>query len=317
MTQKQSPPHALFIAGPTASGKSAFALAAAKQLNGTIINADSMQVYDTLRVVTARPSAAESETVPHALYGHVAAGAAYSVGQWQTDALAAIAQAHHAGRLPIIIGGTGLYFKSLSDGLANIPDIPDDIRHRLRAALATHGAAHMHGLLAACDSPLAARLNPNDGQRILRGLEVFQATGQPLSTWQQQETTSPLDFPVVNLLLMPQRDWLYARCNQRFEQMIEAGAMAEIEALQALRLDPDTPVMKALGVPELLAHLAGDLPLEEAVSQAQQQTRRYAKRQMTWFRNQMISWQAFKGQDYEHNLDKIFSFISRTGLTPR
>jgi len=317
MTQKPSPPHALFIAGPTASGKSAFALAAAKQLNGTIINADSMQVYDTLRVVTARPSAAEMEAMPHCLYGHVAAGAAYSVGQWQGDALEAIAQAQQAGRLPIIIGGTGLYFKSLSDGLVDIPDIPDDVRQSLRAAMARNGAAHMHTLLAACDSALAARVNRNDGQRILRGLEVFQATGQKLSVWQQQKTKVPLTYPVLNVLLMPQRDWLYARCNQRFEQMIEAGAMAEIEALQALDLAPDTPVMKALGVPELMGHLLGQLSLEEAVSIAQQQTRRYAKRQMTWFRNQMISWQAFNEQDYEHNFDKIFSFISKTGLTPQ
>jgi len=315
MTQKPQLPQALFIAGPTASGKSAFALAAAEKLNGTIINADSMQVYDTLRLLTARPSAEDEARVPHKLYGHVKAGAAYSVGQWQSNALQAISQTQAEGRVPILVGGTGLYFRSLTEGLADIPDIPDAVRQKLRQQLQTEGAAALHEALKACDSALAARLNPNDSQRILRGLEVFQATGQKLSVWQQQEPPAPLSFPVTQVLLLPERQWLYERCNARFAQMLENNALDEVKALLALKVAADSPVMKALGVAELSAYMAGETPLEAAVERAQQQTRRYAKRQMTWFRNQMIAWEAFNEQDYEDNFAKIFSFITKTGLT--
>jgi tRNA dimethylallyltransferase len=308
-------PRALFIAGPTASGKSAIALAVAKHVNGCIINADSMQVYDTLQVLSARPSAADMAQAPHHLYGHVAAGAAYSVGAWQKHAMAAIAAAHAAGQVPILVGGTGLYFKSLLDGIAEIPQTPDAIRATVRARLQADGAPALHAALAQIDPELASRLPPQDGQRIARGLEVFEATQQKLSVWQQQKTPSPLDFEVAKICLMPDRAWLYARCDRRFSTMLESGGLEEVRALMGLQLAPDSPVMKALGVPELRAYLAEEISLDTAVSQAQQQTRRYAKRQMTWFRNQMVAWEAFNEQDYEHNPNKIFSFISKIGLT--
>jgi tRNA dimethylallyltransferase len=315
MIKKTSSPRALFIAGPTASGKSAIALAIAEAVGGCIINADSMQVYDQLQLLTARPSAADMARVPHQVYGHIDPCVAYSVGQWQSDALAAIAQAHAKQQIPIIIGGTGLYFKALSDGLAAIPETPAPIRAALRQRLKQQGAEALHAQLRQCDAALAARLQPQDGQRIIRGLEVYEATGQPLSQWQQQPTQSPLDFPVAEILLMPERSWLYGRCDQRFVSMIEQGALDEVAALAARQLSPDLPAMKALGVAELIAYQSGDMTLEQAIAQAQQQTRRYAKRQMTWFRNQMISWNHFSEQDYEHKMDKIFSFISKIGLT--
>ncbi len=315
MTQKTPSPRALFIAGPTASGKSAIALAIAEAVGGCIINADSMQVYDHLQLLTARPSVADMARVPHHLYGHIDPSVAYSVGQWQAEALAAIAQAHAKQQVPIIIGGTGLYFKALSDGLADIPETPAAIRDSLRQRLKEQGAEVLYRELQQCDGELAARLKPQDGQRISRGLEVYQATGQPLSQWQKQPTQSPLDFPVAEILLMPERSWLYERCDHRFRIMIEQGALDEVTALARRKLSPDLPAMKALGVSELIAYQAGELTLEQATEQAQQQTRRYAKRQMTWFRNQMISWNSFSEQDYEHESDKIFSFISKIGLT--
>ena len=309
------PPRALFIAGPTASGKSAIALAIAKLVNGCIINADSMQVYDTLQVLSARPSAADMAQASHHLYGYVAAGAPYSVGAWQKDALAAIAKAHAAGQVPILIGGTGLYFKSLLEGIAEIPETPEAIRASVRRRLQDQGGPALHAALAKIDPELAARLQPQDGQRLARGMEVFEATGQKLSIWQQQKTVSPLDFEVAKICLMPERAWLYERCDRRFLSMAENGGLDEVRALLALGLASDTPVMKALGVPEMQAYLDGETPLDLAIRQAQQQTRRYAKRQMTWFRNQMITWEAFGEQDYEHNTDKIFAFITKTGLT--
>ena len=300
----------ILIAGATASGKSALALALAEQLNGRIINADSMQVYDTLDVLTARPPREDLRRAPHVLYGHVPVAAPYNVGQWQAAALAEIKAAQAAGQRPIIVGGTGLYFKSLTTGLADIPDIPDAIRNGLRARLNTDGAAALYGELERVDAPLAARLPPTDTQRILRGLEVFEATDQPLSVWQAQ----PLDAPLsdyLGLLLMPAREWLYARCNQRFDAMLEAGALAEVEQIWALNLPPDTMALKALGVADLMAFLHGEIDRDTAIAQAQQATRRYAKRQMTWFRNQMSAWPRFSEQEYENNFAKIFSFISK------
>ena len=300
----------ILIAGATVSGKSALALALAEQLNGRIINADSMQVYDTLDVLTARPPREDLRRAPHVLYGHVPVAAPYNVGQWQAAALAEIKAAQAAGQRPIIVGGTGLYFKSLTTGLADIPDIPDAIRNGLRARLNTDGAAALYGELERVDAPLAARLPPTDTQRILRGLEVFEATDQPLSVWQAQ----PLDAPLsdyLGLLLMPAREWLYARCNQRFDAMLEAGALAEVEQIWALNLPPDTMALKALGVADLMAFLHGEIDRDTAIAQAQQATRRYAKRQMTWFRNQMSAWPRFSEQEYENNFAKIFSFISK------
>ena len=300
----------ILIAGPTASGKSALALAVAEAVNGCIINADSMQVYDTLNVLTARPPSDDLRRARHELYGHMPVAAPYSVGQWQAQAMVAIEAAQARGQRPILVGGTGLYFKSLTEGLIDIPDIPDPIRNGLRARLTEEGLAPLYAELQKRDAELAARLPENDKQRILRGLEVVEATGRPLSDWQAEKQTPPLpDYQ--GLLLMPDRDWLYARCNKRFESMMAGAAMAEVEELWALNLPPDANAMKALGVAEIIAFLTGEIDRDAAIAQAQQATRRYAKRQMTWFRNQMSDWRSFTEQDYENYFAKIFSFISK------
>ena len=300
----------ILIAGATASGKSALALALAEQLNGCIINADSMQVYDTLHVLTARPPRQDLRRAPHVLYGHVPVAAPYSVGAWQAAALAEIDAATARGQRPILVGGTGLYFRSLTQGLADIPDIPEALRDGLRARAEAEGLAALYNELQAVDAALAARLPSTDKQRILRGLEVYEATGTPLTAWQEATPAAPLtDY--TGILLMPERDWLYGRCNARFEAMLEDGALAEVETLWALNLPPDATALKALGVADLMALLHGEIDRETAMAQAQQATRRYAKRQMTWFRNQMSDWQSFSEKDYENNFAKIFSFISK------
>ena len=299
----------LLIAGATASGKSALALALAHHYDGVIINADSMQVYGVLRQLTARPSEAEEAQAPHRLYGHIAPGAPYSVGIWQEQAMAEIEAAQKARRRPIVVGGTGLYFASLTQGLSAIPDIDAAIRQAWRARLVTEGAAALHGLLSERDPQLAARLSPSDGQRIARALEVEEATGTKLSDWQKIEPQALLG-DAVKILLMPDRDWLYERCNARFETMMRGTARAEVEKLWSYNLPPDTPVMKALGVAEILNLLHGETDEEAAITAAQQATRRYAKRQMTWFRNRMDDWQSFSEKDYEKDFKKIFSFIA-------
>ena len=300
----------ILIAGATASGKSALALALAEKYNGCVINADSMQVYDTLHVLTARPPKEDLRRAPHLLYGHVPVAAPYSVGQWQAEALDAIAQAEKNGQRPILVGGTGLYFKSLTEGLADIPDIPETVRAALRARLDSDGLAVLYAELQRVDSALGARLPSTDSQRILRGLEVFEATGEPLSQWQKQVQKPPLTA-FCGILLMPDRDWLYARCNARYEAMLADGAQNEVERLWALNLPPDANALKAVGVSQLMALMQGEIDAETATAQAQQATRRYAKRQMTWFRNQMKDWQLFSEQDYENNFANIFSFISK------
>ena len=299
----------LLIAGATASGKSALALALAQKYDGVIINADSMQVYAVLRQLTARPSEAEEAQAPHRLYGHVAPGAPYSVGIWQQEALAEIEAAQQSGKRPIVVGGTGLYFESLTQGLSAIPDIDDDIRQKWRKQLAEQGSEQLHDLLRSRDGELAARLSPSDGQRIVRALEVEEATGTKLSDWQKIKPQAPLGA-AVKILLMPTRDWLYRRCDARFEQMMRGSARAEVEKLWAYNLPPDTPAMKALGVAELIALSSGEMDEAAAIAAAQQATRRYAKRQMTWFRNRMSDWQSFSEKDYEKDFEKIFSFIA-------
>lgn len=299
----------LLIAGATASGKSALALALAQKYDGVIINADSMQVYAVLRQLTARPSEAEEAQAPHKLYGHVAPGAPYSVGTWQQEALAEIEAARQSGKRPIVVGGTGLYFESLTQGLSAIPDIADDIRQKWRKQLAEQGSEQLHDLLRSRDGELAARLSPSDGQRIVRALEVEEATGTKLSDWQKIKPQAPLGA-AVKILLMPTRDWLYRRCDARFEQMMRGSARAEVEKLWAYNLPPDTPAMKALGVAELIALSSGEMDEAAAIAAAQQATRRYAKRQMTWFRNRMSDWQSFSEKDYEKDFEKIFSFIA-------
>jgi len=302
-------PFAVLIAGPTASGKSALGLALADRLGGEIINADSMQVYGDLRIVTARPSAEEEAQAPHHLYGHVSADIVYSTGQWLTDATSAIGQVQARGKVPIVLGGTGLYFRSLTEGFVEVPDIPDTIRASTRTEVDEIGPVAAHGLLCDVDPDWAAQVHENDPQRIARGLEVFRATGRPLSAWQAEPVAAPDLGLVAKIVLEPDREWLIERIHRRFRMMVEAGAVDEVEALLKQELAPALPAMKALGVPELGRYLAGEMLLEEAIEAAAIKSRQYAKRQSTWFRQQMISWNKVFAQDLESQVAEIFSFI--------
>ncbi len=277
---------AVLIAGPTASGKSAAALALAQALNGAVINADSMQVYAQAPILTAAPSAADKARAPHFLYGHVSVTDAYSVGRYAADAAAALEDARGQGRLPILVGGTGLYFMALTQGLAHVPPTPPDIRDAARALLDEIGVAALHERLAAKDPRTAALLRPTDPQRVLRAYEVWQATGRPLAEWQQ----SPADPILKNLRLakfvldLP-RPQLRQRIATRFETMVEAGALAE--ALSLKQLDPALPAAKLLGLRPLIALAEGRIGRDAALDEAITATRQFAKRQMTWFRNRM------------------------------
>jgi len=294
VARHQVTPRAILIAGPTASGKSAAALALAERLRGTVINADSMQVYRELAVLTARPSKADMARAPHRLYGTVPAARAYSVGSWLEDAARAIAEAEGEGRLPILVGGTGLYFKALVEGLAPIPDIPPEIRQAWRASAAALGAEGLYRELEARDPAMAKRLRPSDPQRLVRALEVIDATGISLAEWQGGAAAPGLAPDAVRkLVIAPERDPLYTAINTRFDRMVEQGALQEVRALLALGLDPGLPAMRAHGVRELSAYLAGTCSLEEAVSKAKTESRRYAKRQMTWLRRFMQDWDWF------------------------
>lgn len=285
--KKQRP---ILIAGPTASGKSGLALELAERHGGLIINADSMQVYRELRILTARPSPEDMMRVPHALYGHVAAAEAYSVGRWIEDVRAALAQAAEVDRVPIIVGGTGLYFKALVEGLSAIPPIPPDVRAYWRAQAAA-GAPALHARLAERDPEMAARLGNRDTQRLTRALEVITATGRSLADWQREPGTRVLDADATErLLVLPERAQLYARCNRRFDAMLAAGAVSEVEQLLSLGLSSGMPAMAALGVEPLAAMLAGRLSREDAIARAKAETRQYAKRQLTWIRRHMIAW---------------------------
>lgn len=278
----------LVIGGPTASGKSGLALRLAQTGNGTIINADSMQVYAELRIITARPSAAEEAVVPHHLYGVVSAAERMSAARWRALALDAIDAAHAVGRLPIIVGGTGLYLRSLMQGLSDIPEIPPTIRAEAMAIQAEQGSPFLHGELAKVDPVTAARLHPTDSQRLIRAWEVWRATGRSISDWQADPPRdAPTHLAFTTLVVEPPRARLYAQCDRRFELMLAEGALAEVAAFDRLDLDPALPAAKALGVPELRALARGEITLEEATTRAQQMTRNYAKRQLTWFRNQV------------------------------
>jgi tRNA dimethylallyltransferase len=309
------PRPAIIIAGPTASGKSGLALAVAEEFGGVVVNADAMQVYDVLRVVTARPAAADEAAAPHRLYGVLPPSEACSAARWRDMAAAELEAAWAAGRLPIVVGGTGLYLRALRQGLSPIPDIPQDVRHRSRRCLAELGNAGVHALLAARDPVMAARLEPGDSQRMVRAFEVIEATGRSLAEWQAAPPEGGVAARWLTFALLPPREALYAACNGRFERMVEAGALDEVQALTALGLDAALPAMKALGVPELAAHLAGTLTLEAAVAAAQQATRNYAKRQMTWFRHQLGNAEALTEQYSESLPGKIFPFVRRFLLT--
>ena len=284
-------PRAVLIAGATASGKSALALTLAETLGGIIINADSMQVYRDLRSITARPAPEEEARVPHRLYGHVDVAENYSTGRWCLDAASAIAEAHAAGRLPTLVGGTGLYFKALTRGLARVPPIPPALRACLRERMAAQGAPALHAELAARDRESARRLMPGDRVRILRALEVVLATGRPLADWQREGAPPALDpAAAMRIFLDVERSALYARIDARFDAMLGAGALEEVRALVARNLDPALPAMKAHGVPWLIRHLRGEIDLAAAAEGAKRDTRRYTKRQATWFRHQLPEW---------------------------
>ncbi len=279
---------AILITGPTASGKSALALDFAKRFGGHVVNADSMQVYDVLRVLTARPSKAEMEGVPHHLYGHVPPGDAYSTGDWLRETGALLARLKDRAALPVIVGGTGLYFKALTGGLSDMPAVPEEIRARLRNRLSTEGAESLHRELALRDPAVAGRLNPQDGQRIARALELLEATGRSIADFQGKAGPMLVDpARARKFVVLPDRAVLHERINRRFSRMFEEGAVEEVEALLALGLSPDMPAMKAIGVSQIAAMLRGETTRPEVVETASAATRQYAKRQMTWFRNQM------------------------------
>ncbi len=300
----------LVVAGPTASGKSALALAVAKEFGGTIINSDSMQVYEELRIITARPSDDEEAKVPHRLYGVLPAAERCSAGRWREMAVPEIEAVWAENRLPIIVGGTGLYLTALLDGLSELPDVPPGVREKSRALHDEIGPEAFHSRLAKVDPDTAARLPQADTQRLTRAYEIYLATGRSLTDWYKvAPITEPLTANVQTFLLEPPREELYDRCDTRFDWMINNGALEDVQNFLSLGLDPGLPVMKALGVPELAAHLAGDLTLEEAVEKAKQTTRNFAKRQMTWFRNQIEKPDAVFAQYSERINQKIFSKV--------
>lgn len=280
---------AVLIAGPTASGKSAAALALAEELNGVVINADSMQVYREVEILSARPSAADVALVPHLLYGHVGAHELYSVGRYQGDAASALAEARAMGRLPIFVGGTGLYFAALTEGLAEIPPVPADVREAARGRLSAVGVAGLHAELAALDPETAAGLRPTDPQRVVRAYEVFQATGRPLVYWQKQAGIPVLQgLNLARIVLDLDRATLRARIAERFHAMLAAGAMGEVAILKDL--DPALPAAKILGLRQLAAYSAGEMTEDDALTMAITATRQFAKRQVTWFRHRMAAW---------------------------
>lgn len=274
------------IGGPTASGKSPLALALAETFGGEIINGDSMQVYDELRLLTARPGPDDERRVPHHLYGFMSVAQRCSVALWAERARRVATDCLARGSVPMIVGGTGLYLATFMRGLSPIPDVPASVRADVMARVDGLTAQALHDLARSVDPDLARRIPVGDTQRLIRLLEVHEATGEPLSAWQQQPRQHAWAGPVLFFVLRPDRAVLYQACNDRFDAMMAAGALDEVAALAERGLAPDLPAMRALGVPPLMAHLRGELALDEAVQTAKTATRRYAKRQLTWFRHQ-------------------------------
>jgi tRNA dimethylallyltransferase len=300
---------AVLIAGPTASGKSGLALGLAEKLGGAVINADSMQVYSNLRIITARPSPEEEARAPHRLYGTVDEAENYSVGRWIGDIAEVLAEVAAQGRIPIVVGGTGLYFKALTSGLAAVPPVPPEIRAQVRKRVENEGVAPVYAELIERDPLTAHRLMPLDRVRICRALEVILATGRSLSDW-HQEGMAPLLDPTrtAKIFLTCDRPELVARIDKRFTAMLEAGALDEVRALAARQLDPLLPAMKAHGVPWLIRHLNGEISLDDAAEGGRMDTRRYAKRQVTWFRGQMADWKAVTA---DVKLDDVVALLPR------
>jgi len=300
---------AILIAGPTASGKSGLALRLAEQLGGVVINADSMQVYRELRILTARPAPEDEARAPHALYGFVGGAQAYSAGRYAVDAARAIEEAHRGALVPIVVGGTGLYFKVLLEGLSPVPSIDPDVRAFWRGQAAARPAAELHAILRARDAEMAARLMPTDRQRIVRALEVLESTGRSLADWQRRPGQPVLaESDTVRLLAVPDRTMQATVIGARFDAMLAAGALEEVRSLLALGLSSELPVMRALGVAPLAAHLAGAASLEASVAAAKAETRQYAKRQLTWLRRNMKSWESLNAQQMKRTEATDFSF---------
>ncbi len=306
----------LIIAGPTASGKSALALDLAEEFTGTIINADSMQVYGQLDILSARPSGPDLKRAPHRLYGVMDAAESCSAGRWRDMAAAEIEAAWKARRLPLVVGGTGLYLKALIEGLSPIPEIPAAVREQATELLDRLGETAFHEELAKRDPEMAARLPMGDRQRRIRAFEVALATDRCLSDWQKQPLSgSPVAARYCTIVVLPERQILYDRIDARFEHMVEHGALEEVRDLLALDLDPALPVLKALGVPELGRYLDGECDLDTAMDDGKRATRNFAKRQLTWLRHQMKNDLEIHAQYSESLRPKIFSFIRQFLLT--
>lgn len=304
------------VGGPTASGKSALALAIAEEFGGTVINADSMQVYRDLSILTARPQGPEFDRVPHRLYGILGAGERCSAGRWRSLAEAEIREATAKGRLPVLAGGTGLYLRALMSGLHDMPDVPAEVREGLNARVAAEGAPALHAELAARDPETAARLRPGDSQRVVRALEVLDHTGRGLAAWQaasQAEGAAGLRF--LTILLAPPRDALYAACDARFARMLADGAEDEVARFLQTPGATEGPLAKAVGVGPIRAYLSREIGYERMVELGTRDTRRYAKRQLTWFRRQFVSNLTIETKFSEIKLPEIFSFIRSFLLT--
>ncbi|HEY5338039.1 MAG TPA: tRNA (adenosine(37)-N6)-dimethylallyltransferase MiaA [Rhizomicrobium sp.] len=300
---------AVLIAGPTASGKSALALALAEEIDGVIINADSMQVYAQTGILTARPTDQDTARAPHLLYGHVSVMEAYSAGRYQAEAAHALRTARESGRVPIFTGGTGMYFGVLTEGIANIPEIPSGVREAVEALREEIGAKAFHDELAARDPEAAARLHDGDTQRTLRAYEVFEATGRPLSEWQKEMGDALLaDLKLARFVIAPPREVLHDRINTRFDAMLAAGALEEAKALEGIRLSPSAA--KILGLRELQAVAEEAMALDEASEKTKIATRQYAKRQMTWFRGRMADWNWLEASDSGNFLPVIMSILN-------
>lgn len=288
---------AILIAGPTASGKSALAIKLARERDGVVINADSMQVYSELDILSARPSAQDLTEVPHRLYGHQSMRESYSAGQFFRAAEQVLAEVRSEGRVPIFVGGTGLYMKVLLEGLSPIPQIPAEIRAYWRAEAVRLGPHSLHARLNEMDPATAARLRASDPQRIVRALEVLEATGRPLSEWQREPGRPLLNAgDTERLVVLPGRAALRERSDARFDRMMERGALGEAEKIAALQLDPALPGMRALGLRPLMAHIRGEMTREEAIAEGKDETRRYIKRQETWIAGNMKSWSKISTQ---------------------
>ena len=303
MTNPDEKKKLALIAGPTASGKTALALHLAKTRNITIINADSAQVYSALPILSAQPTAEEMASAPHRLFGYLDGSTACSAARWAADARAEVDAAHARGSLPVLVGGTGLYLRTLLDGIAPIPEVDAELRANIRALSVNIAYAR----LQEADPAVAATLAPADGARIMRALEVIEGTGRSIADWRREKTGGISDEVSLHpMVLLPPRDWLYARCDMRFDRMMEDGAIDEVRALLGRNLPDDAPVLRAIGAPEIAAMLAGTLSTEEAVDRGKIATRQYAKRQFTWFRNQSpLQWPRWEIEINSDNMNKI------------